>query len=69
MINQMKPQPEHEQKAISRRTLLKRAGLGLGAGLGGLSLAQVIGNQTAVAAASSPQPSTPPASSGGKVVL
>jgi mannonate dehydratase len=67
MNNQMKQQPE--QKRISRRALLKRAGLGVGAGLGGLSLAQMIGNPSAFAAASSPQPSAPPAASGGRVVL
>jgi len=72
MNNQMKQQPE--QKTISRRTMLKRAGLGLGAGLGGLSLAQMIGNQTAGAAESGAQPATspasnPPATNGGGVVL
>jgi len=67
MNNQMKQQPE--QKTISRRTMLKRAGLGVGAGLGGLSLAQMIGSQTASAAATSAQPATPPASSAGRVVL
>ena len=39
MIPQTKKQPE--QKMISRRTLLKSVGLGLGAGLGGVSLAQM----------------------------
>jgi L-alanine-DL-glutamate epimerase-like enolase superfamily enzyme len=40
MNTQMKQQPE--QKMISRRSLLKSVGLGLGAGLGGVSLAGVI---------------------------
>jgi mannonate dehydratase len=67
MNNQMKQQSG--QKTISRRTMLKRAGLGLGAGLGGLSLAQVIGNQPARAAESGAPPATNPASSGGKIQL
>ena len=61
-------QQQSEQKAISRRTMLKRAGLGLGAGLGGLSLAQMIGGQTARAAAPGAQPELT-STNGGRVVL
>jgi len=39
MNTEMKPQPE--QKMMTRRSMLKRAIVGLGAGLGGVSLAQV----------------------------
>jgi len=67
MKYQMKPQPA--QKTISRRALLKRAGLGVGAGLGGLSVAQMIGRQTAGAAETGAQPATSSASSGGKIQL
>jgi mannonate dehydratase len=67
MKDQMKPQPA--QKTISRRALLKRAGLGVGASLGGLGVAQMIGRQTASAAETPAQPATSSASSGGKIQL
>ena len=72
MKDPLNEQPE--QKLISRRTMLKRAGLGVGAGLSGLGLAQMVGTQTAFAAESAAQPasspaSNPPATDGGRVVL
>jgi len=66
MNNQM--QQQSEQKTISRRTMLKRAGLGLGAGLGGLSLAHIIGGQTARAAEAAAQPELA-STNGGRAVL
>jgi mannonate dehydratase len=63
-----KMQQPSEQNPISRRTMLKRAGLGLGAGLSGLSLAHIIGDQSARAAEAGAQPVSP-STDGGKVIL